>query len=103
MENIANQNRNFMECEMEVAVVEVKAILEEIEALLFGGHGTGVTNKRKFVEWQHITATVNTPDSDTQQRPFSCLFCLNVHIMLYFLSLYLSMLSLSSHDLMGFS
>lgn len=30
---------------MEVAVVEVAAILEEIEALLFVGHSTGVTNR----------------------------------------------------------
>lgn len=51
-----------MECEMEVAVVEVEAILEEIESLLLGGHSTGVTNKRKFVEWHHITAGINTPD-----------------------------------------
>lgn len=39
-----------MECELEVAVVEVEAILEEIQALLFGGQSTTVTNKRKFVE-----------------------------------------------------
>lgn len=50
-----------MKCEMEVAV-KVEAILEETEALLFGGQSTGVTNKRKFVEWQHITPAVNTSD-----------------------------------------
>lgn len=61
-----------MECEMEEAVVEVEAILDEIVALLLGGHRTGVTNKRKFVEWRHIPAAVNTPDSETQ--PFLLFF-----------------------------
>lgn len=75
-----------MECEMEVAVVEVEAILEKIEALLLGGYSTGVTNKRKFVEW-HIPATVNTPDSDQALHFVRSLFlCIQ--------SLYVSLLSL---------
>ncbi len=43
-----------MECEMQTAVVEVEAILEETEALLLGGHSIGVTNKRKVAP-HHIS------------------------------------------------
>lgn len=43
------KKKDFMVCEMEVAVTEVEATLEENEALLFVGQSSGVTNKRKSV------------------------------------------------------
>lgn len=46
-----SKQENFMECEIVVAVVGVELILEETEALLFGGQSTGVTNKGKSVDW----------------------------------------------------
>lgn len=49
------RKRNFSETEVEVLVGEVEAR----KIILFGGHSSGITNKRKFSEWQHVVSAVN--------------------------------------------
>ncbi|XP_041843329.1 nuclear apoptosis-inducing factor 1-like [Melanotaenia boesemani] len=48
--------RNFTETEVEVLVGEVEAR----KNILFGGLGSGISNKRKTEEWQHVVAAVNS-------------------------------------------
>ena len=50
------KKRNFTEVEVETLVGEVEAR----KVVLIGGHGTGITNKRKQSEWQHVAAAVNS-------------------------------------------
>lgn len=33
---------------------------------LFSSHSPGITNKRKFVEWQHVVAAVSAASSESQ-------------------------------------
>ncbi|XP_049913336.1 t-SNARE domain-containing protein 1-like [Epinephelus moara] len=47
---------DFTENEIEVLVREVEAR----KIILFGGHRSGVTNKRKTSEWQHVVTAVNS-------------------------------------------
>ena len=41
---------HFSDCETEVLV----GMIEARKKVLFGSHGAGLTNKRTFVEWQHV-------------------------------------------------
>uniref|UniRef100_A0AAQ5WZK1 Myb/SANT-like DNA-binding domain-containing protein n=1 Tax=Amphiprion ocellaris TaxID=80972 RepID=A0AAQ5WZK1_AMPOC len=50
---------NFSETKTEVLVDEVKAR----KSILFGGHSSGITNKRKGTEWQHVVTSVNSVSS----------------------------------------
>ncbi|XP_035813267.1 t-SNARE domain-containing protein 1-like [Amphiprion ocellaris] len=50
---------NFSETEIEVLVDEVEAR----KSILFGGHSSGITNKRKGTEWQHVVTSVNSVSS----------------------------------------
>ena len=50
------RKRNFTETEIEVLVGEVEARKD----ILFGGHSSGVTNKIKQKEWQHVVTAVNS-------------------------------------------
>ncbi|XP_059367785.1 nuclear apoptosis-inducing factor 1-like isoform X2 [Carassius carassius] len=59
------KKRNFSEAELEVLVSEV----DERKAILFGGHSSGITNKNKYLEWQHITAAVNAVASANRTLP----------------------------------
>ena len=47
---------NFTAAEIAVLVGEVEAR----KNILFGGHSSGITNKRKTSEWQHIVTAVNS-------------------------------------------
>ncbi len=49
------KKRNFTEVEVETLVGEVEAW----KLILFGGHTTGITNKKKQTEWQQVAAAVN--------------------------------------------
>ncbi|XP_049426784.1 t-SNARE domain-containing protein 1-like [Epinephelus fuscoguttatus] len=49
------RERNFTVTEIEVLVGEVEAR----KIILFGGHSSGITNKRKTSEWQHVVTAVN--------------------------------------------
>uniref|UniRef100_A0AAQ6AJ68 Myb/SANT-like DNA-binding domain-containing protein n=1 Tax=Amphiprion ocellaris TaxID=80972 RepID=A0AAQ6AJ68_AMPOC len=53
------RKRNLSETEIEVLVDEVAAR----KSILFGGHCSGITNKRKGTEWQHIVTSVNSVSS----------------------------------------
>lgn len=57
------RKRNFTEAEIGVLVGEVEAR----KGILFGGHSSGVTNKRKTTEWQHVVAAVNS--ASATERP----------------------------------
>lgn len=59
------KKRNFSEAKIEVLVSEV----DERKAILFGGHSSGITNKKKCLEWQHITAAVNAVASANRTVP----------------------------------
>ncbi|XP_054866345.1 t-SNARE domain-containing protein 1-like isoform X2 [Amphiprion ocellaris] len=50
---------NFSETKTEVLVDEVEAR----KSILFGGHSSGITNKRKGTEWQHVVTSVNSVGS----------------------------------------
>lgn len=44
--------------------------VDERKAILFGGHSSGITNKKKkYLEWQHITAAVNAVASANRTVP----------------------------------
>lgn len=60
-----SKTRNFSEAEIEVLVSEV----DERKAILFGGHSSGITNLKKYLEWQHITAAVNAVASANRTVP----------------------------------
>ncbi|XP_049341019.1 uncharacterized protein LOC125804964 [Astyanax mexicanus] len=62
MEERKAKKRNFGDCEVEVLVSEVEARKD----VLFGGLSSGITNKRKFVEWQHVAAAVNNVSSTSR-------------------------------------
>ncbi|XP_018951036.1 myb-related transcription factor, partner of profilin-like [Cyprinus carpio] len=49
------KKRNFSDTEIETLVGEVEAR----KTVLFGGHSSGVTNKKKQCEWQSIASAVN--------------------------------------------
>lgn len=49
------KKRNFSDMEVEVLVGEVEVRRD----ILFGGHSSRVTNKRKCSEGQHVAAAVN--------------------------------------------
>ncbi len=49
------KKRNFTQCEVEVLIDEV----EQRKSVLFGGHGTGITNAKKAAEWQRVADAVN--------------------------------------------
>ncbi|XP_054868348.1 t-SNARE domain-containing protein 1-like [Amphiprion ocellaris] len=50
---------NFSETEIEVLVDEMEAR----KSILFGGHSSGITNKRKGTEWQQVVTSVNSVSS----------------------------------------
>ncbi len=50
-----NKKRSFSDTDVEVLVGEV----ETRKKILFGGHSSGVTNKKKHNELQHVAAAVN--------------------------------------------
>ncbi|XP_037402214.1 myb-related transcription factor, partner of profilin-like [Pygocentrus nattereri] len=62
MDEKKTKKRKFGECEVEVLVSEVEAR----KNVLFGSLSSGVTNKRKFVEWQHVAAAVNSVSSTSR-------------------------------------
>ena len=46
---------------------EVEVLVGEVEmrkAVLFGGHGVGVSNAKKALEWQHAADSVNAVASE---------------------------------------
>ncbi|XP_034564486.1 nuclear apoptosis-inducing factor 1-like [Notolabrus celidotus] len=59
------KKRNFSESEIETLVGEV----ESRKNVLFGSHGTGVTNKKKCSEWQQVAAAVNTVSGTERTVP----------------------------------
>lgn len=59
------KKRNFTDTETEVLVSEV----DQRKVILFGSHSSGITNKKKCVEWQHVTAAVNAVGSTNRTVP----------------------------------
>lgn len=54
------RKRNFSETEIEVLVDEVSARRET----LFGGHSSGITNKRKATEWHAVATAVSAAGTE---------------------------------------
>lgn len=62
---IKRRNLNFNKSEVDVLLSEVKTR----KNIILGNHTTGITNKRKYVEWQQITAAVNAVSSTERAVP----------------------------------
>lgn len=59
------KKRNFPVTEIEVLVSEA----EERKNILFGGHSSRVTNKRKDSKWHHVVAAVNAVGATQRTVP----------------------------------
>ncbi len=59
------KKRNFSDTEIEVLVTEV----DKRQVILFGSHSSGITNKKKYVEWQHVAAALNEVGSVNRTVP----------------------------------
>lgn len=59
------KKRNFADTDIDVLVSEV----ENRKTILFGSHSSGVTNKRKSVEWQQIVEAVNNVSGTERTMP----------------------------------